>query len=99
MVLTLIEKLAALLVIHPGRTIRNGFHKDLGLSYLGGCSFSYPGQLSQPFALLIRKSYDVLFVHGTLCLMTPHGLRRHNHLLASENKADEALNLCYNRPD
>ena len=63
------------------------------MSYLVGCSFSCPGQLSHLFAFLIRKTYDVLFVHGTLRLITHDALRRNHNLLTSKNKADKALVL------
>ena len=40
--------------IRPGRSIRIGFQKDMSMSDLVGCRFSFAGQLSQLAAFLIR---------------------------------------------
>src|SRR5262245_47922315 len=77
--------------ICPGMAIRIGFQKDMGMAYLVGRRGPLPGQLSQLSAFLIRKTYDVLLVHGTLHLITHYALRWNNNLLTSKNKADKVL--------
>ena len=79
--------------ICPGRAIRIRFQKDMGMSYLIGCSRPFPGQLSQLSAFLIRKTHDVLLVHDTLHLRTHYTLRWNKNLLTHKNKADKVLVL------
>jgi hypothetical protein len=79
--------------IWPSRAIRISFQQALGMAYLVGCSCALPGQRSLLFAFLIRKPYDVLFVHGIPRLITPSALRRKYSRLTSKNKADRALGL------
>src|SRR6266568_8439927 len=78
-------------VISPGRTIRIGFQKNIGMSYLVCCGFPFPGKLSQLAAFLIRKTHDVLLVNGTLRLKSHYCLRRNNNLVTYKNKADKVL--------
>jgi hypothetical protein len=75
----------------PGRAIRSRLQKDLGLSYLVGRSRPLPGQLSPLSAFLIRKTHDVLLVHGTLHLRTHYTLRWNNNPFTHKNKADKVL--------
>jgi hypothetical protein len=59
--------------------------------YLVCCGFPFPGKLSQLAAFLIRKTHDVLLVHGTLRLKSHYCLRRNNNLVTYKNKADKVL--------
>jgi hypothetical protein len=79
------------LLIRPGRTLHIGFQQDIGMSYLVGCGFPFPGYLGQLAAFLSRKTYEVLFVHGTLRLSARSCLRRNDNLLTHKNKTDKPL--------
>ena len=77
--------------IGPGRPIRIGFQQDMGMADLGGGGFPFADPLSQLAAFLIRKTHDILFVHGTLRLLTRYFRRRNSNRLTSKNEADKAL--------
>jgi hypothetical protein len=50
--------------IRPGRPIRIGFQQDMGVSDLVCGRSPFSDQLCQLDAVLVGKTYDVLFVHG-----------------------------------